>query len=138
MWKWLKRLVIAAGLVVTLVLMGFIPISLMPLRDTISDISYAVLGVEVDVAGGLSVRFGLSPSLSGSEIYIGLPDASSKAARAALVSVGRLHVVPKLIDIVRGDFYFAAIEIAEVEVDYCAPLPVHSFFSSVRIQRPYM
>ena len=124
MWKWLKRLLFALGLLVTLVLMGFIPVSLMPLRGAISDISYAAMGVELEIAGGLSVRLGLSPSLKGSGISVGLPGTKNIGVPAAIISVGRLHVVPKLIDIIRGDLYFAAIEITDVDVDYCAPLPV--------------
>ena len=124
MWKWLKRLLAGGGVLILVVLMGFIPISLAPLRDTIRDLSYAALGVEIDIAGSLYVRLGLSPSISGADISVGVPEADSKHTPAPLVSVSLLQVSPGLFDILRGDIYFKEIEIDGVDVDYCASLPV--------------
>lgn len=120
MRSWLQSLLLAGTLVLVLVVLGVVPVNLSVLRDTIRQISYETLGVEISIEGGLLVRLGLTPQISGGDISIGLPATDGEPK---LLRIRKLAITPRVRDMINGKLHFSSIDIAGVDLDFCAPLP---------------
>ena len=117
--KILKSILAVTALALGVIILGLVPINLAFVKDTIEQYVRENLELDVTFQGPLRLRLGQNPRVEATAIEIHKLGAVDEVlARVAAVSVN-----PRLFEIVRGHIHVKAIQITDVQFDYCAALP---------------
>ncbi len=115
----LKSILAATVLALGVIILGLVPINLSFVKDAIEQHVRENLDLEVTFQGPLRLRLGPNPRVEAAAIEI----HKLGAVDEVLARVAALSVNPRLFEIVRGRIHVKAIQITDVEFDYCAALP---------------
>jgi uncharacterized protein involved in outer membrane biogenesis len=117
--KILKGSLAAVLLLLLLIVAGLLPVNLWFAKNALEQYADANFDTDIRIQGPLRLRLGPNARLSAALIEV----RKSSAADESLAQVGTLIVMPRLLDLLRGDIHIQDIEVRNVEVDYCAELP---------------
>ena len=117
--KYMRLLLLAAGLGFLAVLLGILPISAGFLKGPVEEMVRDAAGLELSIAGPLKVRLGPTPTVRSGGLSLGAPGAGP------LVQVDSLHGSIGLLALLRGQIRVREFSAAGIRMDYCAPL--HDF-----------
>ncbi len=117
--KILKSILAATVFAVGVVILGLVLINLSFVKGTIEQYVRENLDLDVTFKGPLRLRLGPNPRVEATAIEIHKLGAVDEVlARVAAVSVN-----PRLFEILRGRIHVKAIQITDVQFDYCAAMP---------------
>jgi len=117
--KILKSILAATVLVFGVVILGLVPINLSFVKDNIEQYVRENLDLDVTFQGPLRLRLGPKPRVEAAAIEL----RKLGAVDEVLARIAALSVNPRLFEIVRGRIHIKAIQITDVQFDYCAALP---------------
>ena len=114
-----KRYLLISVLILTALLVavgiGLVPVNLFFAKTAIARLVTENLGMEFELSGPLRFRFGLSPTLTASDITLRI----SNDPGGPFLTIDQVQVSPRLWSVLGGEFFLRGIKADGIDLDYC-------------------